>query len=175
MLGMLTGNRLAVCSILLATRAVVAPAQTVQKVIDEFLQAQGGKKALAQIRTETLAGSLIEESTGQTGSWSLITKTPNRFYLEIIAGTDRMVEAYNGMSAWGQSSQAAAGTLTGEAAQEAEASGRYWNARFADLNKSRLIVQMVGVEKVRGRDAYHVQAQLGPGISREVFFDARTH
>jgi len=164
-----------VCSVLLTACAVAAPAQTVQKVIDEFLQAQGGKKALAQIRTETLAGSLIEESSGRTGSWSLITRTPNRFYLEIIAGPDRTVEAFNGMSAWGQNSPEAAGTLTGEAAKEAEASGRYWNNRFADPDKSRLTVQMVGIEKVRGRDAYHVQAQPGPGITREVFFDARTH
>jgi outer membrane biogenesis lipoprotein LolB len=172
---MSNGNKCTVCSVLLATCAVVAPAQTVQKVIDEFLQAQGGKKALAQIRTETLAGSLIEESSGQTGSWSLITKAPNRFYLEITAGPDRVLEAYNGMSAWGQNSPEAAGTLTGEAAKEAEASGRYWNNRFADPDKSRLIVQMVGVEKVGRRDAYHVQAQPGPGITREVFFDAQTH
>ena len=168
-------NRLAVCAVLLAAGTLVAPAQTVRKVIDDFQQAQGGRKALAQIRTETIAGSLIEESSGQTGSWSLIIKTPNRFYLEIIAGPDRVVEAFNGMSAWGQNSQEAAGTLTGEAAKEAEASGRYWNNRFADPDKSRMIVQMVGVEKVRGRDAYHLQAQTGPGITREVFFDARTH
>src|ERR1700678_740326 len=71
---------------LLLACAVVLPAQTVQKVIDEYLQAQGGKKAVAQIRTETIAGSLIEEASGKTGSWSLITKAPNRFYFEIIAG-----------------------------------------------------------------------------------------
>jgi len=170
----MAGGWIAVPGLLIAC-ATVSPAQSVQKVIDEYLQVQGGKKAVAQIRTETIAGSLIEESTGKTGSWSLITKAPNRFYLEIIAGPDRVVEAYNGMSAWGQGSPEAARTLTGESEKEAEASGRYWNNRFSDLNKSRLTVQLVGVEKVRGRDAYHVQVQPGPGASREVFFDMRTH
>lgn len=168
---------LAIYSGLLAAFALPAPAQTVQKVIDEYLQAQGGSKAVAQIRTETIAGSLVEESSGKTGSWSLITKAPNRFYLEIIAGPDRVVEAYNGMSAWGQGSAEAARTLTGEAAKEAEASGLYWNSRFTDLNKSHLTVQLAGVEKVRGQDAYHVHVHPGPGadLTREVFFDVRTH
>jgi hypothetical protein len=165
----------AVFSGLLVACAVVAPAQTTQRVIDEYLRAQGGKRAVAQIRTETIAGSLIEEFSGKTGSWSLITKAPNRFNIETIAGPERVVEAYNGMSAWGQNSPAAARTLTGDAEKEAEASGRYWNNRFSDLNKSRLIVRLVGMEKVRGRDSYHVQVQPGPGIVREVFFDARTY
>jgi len=167
--------RSAVFSGLLVVCAIVAPAQTAQKVIDEYLRTQGGKRAVAQIRTETIAGSLIEESSGKTGSWSLITKAPNRFNIETIAGPDRVGEAYNGMSAWGQNSPAAARTLTGDAAKEAEASGRYWNNRFSDLNKSRLMVRLVGIEKVRGRDSYHVQVQPGPGIVREVFFDSRTY
>jgi len=157
----------------------IAPAQTAQKVIDEYLQAVGGSKVLAQIQTETIAGSLLEESSGKTGSWTLITRAPNRYYLEIIAGPDRIVEAYNGMSAWGQNSPDPPRTLTGDAAKEAEASGRYWNGRFIDLKKSRLTVQLAGqpggIEQVRGRDAYHVHVQAGPGVTREVFFDVQTH
>src|SRR5439155_1839050 len=88
-----------------------SPAQTPQKVIDEYLRAQGGAKRLAEIRTATIVGSLREESSGKTGSFSLITKAPNRFYLEIIADADRAVEAYNGMSAWIQDSTEGTRTL----------------------------------------------------------------
>src|SRR5271169_6560699 len=87
--------------------AAVSRAQTPQKVppqkiIDDYLRAEGGSKALAQIRTETIAGNLTEESTGKTGSYSLIAKAPDRFYSEIVIEPDHTVEAYNGMSAWGQ-------------------------------------------------------------------------
>src|ERR1700728_2701220 len=99
----------------LAACAVGAPTPTPQKVVDEYLQAQGGAKAVARIRTETIAGNLTEESTGRTGSWSLIASAPDRFYNEIIAGPDRTVEGYNGMSAWGQNSPEGARTLTGDA------------------------------------------------------------
>jgi len=160
---------------LLAASLPASPAQTAQKVLDDYLRAIGGAKALSQIQTATIAGSLTEESTGQTGSYSLIAKAPNRFCLEIIAGPDREVEAYNGMSAWGQDAADGLRTLTGTAAKQAEASARYWNSRLADIKKARINLQLVGVEKVRGRDAYHVQVTLAPGLTREVFFDAGTH
>lgn len=161
--------------LLFVAALAVAEAQTAQKVIDDYLRAAGGSKALAQIRTETIAGSLTEPSSGRTGSYSLLVKAPNQFYSEIVIEPDRNVEAYNGMSAWGQSPGEGARTLTGEAAKEAEAAGRYWNSRLLDLKKDKLTAQLLGVEKIRGRDAYHILVRLGPGSAREVFIDIRTH
>jgi hypothetical protein len=160
---------------LLAAFAMASSAQTPQQVIDEYLRARGGAKALAQIRTEIIAGSLSEEATGNTGSYSAIAQAPDRFYSEIIAGPDRVVAAYNGRSAWGQDSPESARTLTGDAAREAEAEGRYGNSRLADGKKARLSLQLLGIEKVRGRDASHIQILLGAGLTREVFFDTQTH
>jgi len=148
---------------------------TPQKVIDDYLRAAGGAKAIAAIQTETIAGSLKEESTGKIGSYSLIVKGPNRFYSEIIVEPDRDVDAYNGMSAWGEHAQQGVHTLTGAAAKEAEGAGQYWNSRLADPKKSKLVVQLVGVERVRGRDAYRMKVLLGMGEAREVFFDTETH
>ncbi len=88
---------------------------------------------------------------------------------------EHAVEAYNGMSAWGQNPAEGAKTLTGEAAKEAEAVGRYWNGRLVDVKKDKLNVQLLGVEKVRGRDAYHVRVLFAPGIVREVYIDTQTH
>jgi hypothetical protein len=156
---------------------VLAPAlsaQTAEKVVDAYLRAMGGAKGVAQIRDATIAGSLTEEGTGKTGSFSVITKAPNRFYLEIISGTDRAVEAYNGMSAWGQDAEGTH-TMTGAPAREAEASGRYWNGRLGDAKKAKIGLQLAGSEKVNGRDAVHVKVSLGPGLARDVYFDAGTH
>jgi len=156
--------------------ATVSFAQTPQKIIDDYLQTEGGQKALAQIRTANIAGNLSEEATGKTGSWSLITEAPDRFYVEAIAGTDRAVEAYNGRSPWGQDSTDPPHTLTGDAAKAVEATARYWNDRLSDVKKSKLAVQFEGIEKVRGRDTYHIQIlPAAGGIAREMFFDTRTH
>jgi len=147
--------------------------QTPEKVVEAYLRAAGGAKAVGQIRDATIAGSLADES-GKTGSFSLITKAPNRYYLEIIDGPDRAVEAYNGMSAWGQDGEGLR-TFTGAPAREAEAAGRYWNGRLVDAKKAKIAMQWAGMEKVRGRDAVHVKLTLGAGLARDVFFDSASH
>jgi len=155
--------------------AGVSSAQTAQNIIEKYLRAAGGAKALGQVHTATIAGSLTDEATGQTGSYALVTKSPNRFYMEIIAGPGRAVEAYNGMSAWGQDGTQGLHTLTGKEASEVEGAARYWNSRLADVKKAKLGVQLVGKENVRGRDVYHVQVSVGPGVTHEIFFDAETY
>jgi hypothetical protein len=162
-------------SAFLALFVLSAPAQTPQKVIDDYLRAEGGSKVLAQIRTAAIAGSLTEESTGQTGSYSLIVKAPDRFYSEIIIGPDRSVEAFNGMSAWAQDSPEGAHTLTGPAATEAEAAGRYWNSPLVELKKNKLSAPLLEPDKVRGRNAWRLQILTGSGVTRDVFLDAQTH
>jgi hypothetical protein len=160
---------------LMAGAAVASPAQTPQKIIDEYLQAQGGAKALAHVQAQTIAGNLSEESTGKTGSWSLIAHAPDRLYMEIIAGSDRSVEAYNGMSAWGEDSSAGLHTLTGTAATQTEATAQYWNDRLTDVRRSKIGLQLAGIEKVHGGDAYRIQARLGSGVTCDIFFDTKTH
>jgi hypothetical protein len=154
--------------------AALVRAQTPEKAVDAYLRAMGGAQAVGQIQDLTIAGSLTEDTTGKTGSFSLITKAPNRFYLEILAGTDRTVEAYNGMSTWTQDAEGTH-TLTGASVREAEASGRYWNSRLQDLKKAKIGLQAAGSEKVRGRDAVHVKVLLGTGLTRDVYFDSETH
>src|ERR1700733_644815 len=61
-------------------------AQTPQKIIDDYLHAEGGAKALAKIQTLTIAGNLREDASDASGSYSLITKAPNKFYSEIFNG-----------------------------------------------------------------------------------------
>ena len=84
-----------------------------EKIVAEYINAMGGSKMLARIQTQSIAGNLTETSTGKTGSYSLIVKAPNRFYLEQLIEPDHEVTAYNGMSAWAQNAADGVRTLTG--------------------------------------------------------------
>jgi hypothetical protein len=158
-------------------------AQSAQKIVDEYVHAEGGARAVAKIQTASITGSLVDDATAESGTYSLITKAPNKFYSEIIVGPHRLIEAYNGKSAWGQDtttdpspdSTDAPHTLTGAVATEWEAAGRYLNSRLADAKKSKFGLQLVDIQDVDRRKAYHVHISLSPRVSRELFFDAQTH
>src|SRR5215475_4366727 len=146
-----------------------------EKIVADYVNAMGGSRVLARIQTQRIDGNLTETSAGRTGSYSLITKAPNRFYQEQLIEPDHEVTAYNGMSAWAQNPSDGLRTLTGSESREAEGSGRYWNGRLVDVKKDKLTLQWSGSEHVRGRDAYHLRVVLAPKVARDVFFDTKTH
>ena len=150
-------------------------AQTPQKIIDDYLHAEGGAKALAKIQTLTVAGNLREGASDASGSYSLITKAPNKFYSEILIEPQHAISAYNGMSAWSQEAGGAPHTLTGTDAVEWAGTARYLNERLVNAKKNKLGAKFVGMENVAGRPAYHVEFLIASGVTREVFFDAQTH
>ncbi|MGB8523329.1 MAG: hypothetical protein WCD43_10210 [Candidatus Acidiferrales bacterium] len=167
--------RLYFVMVLLLAVSSACSAQTPQKIIDEYLHAEGGAKALARMQSLSIAGSLREESTDTNGSYSFITKAPNKVYSEIVIEPQHIIAAYNGMSAWGQDSTGMPHTLTGAEAAAWEATSRYLNGHLTSAKKDKLGARFAGVENVRGRQAYHLELSLAPGVTREVFFDTQTH
>jgi len=167
--------RLFVPLVLLLAGSSICFAQSPQKIVDDYLRAEGGARALGKIQSLTIAGSLRDTSSDATGSYSLITKAPNKLYSEIVIEPQHSIAAYNGKSAWGQDFNGAPHTLTGSDAVKWEAVSRYLNGHLVDPKKDKLDEKFVDVENVDGRQAYRLEISLAPGVMREVFFDVQTH
>ena len=164
--------------------------QTPQKIVAEYIHAEGGARALARIQSLTIEGSLhvvpaddssrqsdseAADAVSSSGSYSLITKAPNKLYSEIVVEPQHIVAAYNGKSAWGQDSTGAPHTFTGHDAVEWESTARYLNDRLLNAKKDKLAMRLVGMDRVNGSRAYHLVFTFAPGVTRDVFFDAQTH
>src|SRR5882762_226555 len=67
------------------------------KIVDQYVKATGGGKALAKIQTLTLEGTFTGDD-GKSGTYTLDTKLPNRYYSELLVGEKNVIEAYNGKS-----------------------------------------------------------------------------
>lgn len=167
--------------------AVAGGEQTPQKIVDEYIRAAGGAHALAHIQSLTIEGSLqvasSDESSSQSdsqadpssGSYSLITKLPNKLYSEIVIEPQHTIAAYNGKSAWGQDGPGAPHTFTGREAVEWESTARYLNDRLLNAKKDKIAMRLMGIDSVNGHRAYHLVFTFAPGVTRDVFFDAQTH
>ena len=77
----------------------VVRAQEPAKVAEQHVKAAGGSSALSRIQTLALEGTFTTED-GKSGTFTLDTKLPNRYYLELLVGDQNLIEAYNGKSAW---------------------------------------------------------------------------
>ena len=60
--------------------STAASAQDAGKIIDQYLKAEGGRKALSKVQTLTLQGT-FPNADGVPGTFTFYVKSPNRYLL----------------------------------------------------------------------------------------------
>jgi hypothetical protein len=159
--------------------ATLCQAQDANKIIDQYLKAAGGSKALSKIQTISIDGSFSDGVHGNAdakpGTYSFRVKQPNRYYSEIRTDGKTVIESYNGKSAWHQTGTGEINTLLGEPALQMEAAGQYYNNGLQNLSKKKIGAAFKGHAQVRGRDALQVELTYPTGLQWEVFFDPQSH
>ena len=151
-----------------------AGAQEAGKIVDQYVKAAGGGKALARIQTLTIEGTFTSDD-GKSGTYTLDTRLPNRYYSELLVGEKNLIEAYNGKSAWHQNPAGELGTLVGPEGMQLEAAAQYYNSRLLNLKKNKITLMLVGHAQVRGKDALQLEVTTATSVRRQVFFDGQTH
>src|SRR5271157_4321995 len=102
--------------VLLNGPAKATPAQDAAKIIEQYVKAVGGSKALAKWQTLSIDGTFSGTGEAKPGTYSLRVKQPNRYYSEIRSDGKTLIESYNGKSAWHQTTTGEPNTLLGEQA-----------------------------------------------------------
>src|SRR5882762_11045610 len=150
-------------------------AQDANKIIEQYVKATGGSSKLSKLQTLSLEGSLTRASDGKTGTFTLDSKSPNRYYLELIAGGQPEILAYNGKSAWHLSASAPVATLLGPEALQVEAASFLANSHFLNLKKNKIGAANLGQTRIGSRDAVEIEFSMPTGIKRQYYFDSSSH
>ena len=152
----------------------LACAQEPRKIVEQYVKAAGGGRALSKIQTLVIEGTFTTED-GKSGTYTLDTKLPNRYYLELLVGDQNLIEAYNGKSAWHRDAAGELGTLVGSDGMQLEAAAQFYNSRLVNPKKEKMALAFVGNAQVRGKDALELEVTSATGMKRRVFFDPQTH
>ena len=159
--------------------ALVCPdfcrAQDASKIIDQYVKAVGGGKALAKVQTVLIDGAVQSGGDEKSGTFSFRIKLPNRYYSELRNGGKTEIEAYNGKSAWQQGDSGQIATLLGQPALEIEAAAEYYNSRLLGLAKKKIGVAFKGTATVHGHETYQIELTYATGVQWEIFFDQQSH
>jgi len=165
---------LTACLFLLGFPSRLARAQEPGKIVEQYVRAAGGGRALSKIQTLALEGTFSTDD-GKSGTYTLNTKLPNRYYLELLVGEQNLIEAYNGKSAWRRNAAGELGTLVGPEGMQLEAAAQYYNSRLVNPKKEKMALAFVGNTTVRGKDARELGVTTATGMKRHVFFDPQTY
>src|SRR5215469_5022795 len=149
-------------------------AQEPAKIVEQYVRAAGGSRALAKIHTLAFEGTFTTDD-GKSGTYTFDTKLPNRYYMELLVGGENLIEAYNGKSAWHRDAGGELATLVGADGMQLEAAAQYCNSRLLNPKKEKIALQFVGNAQVRGKDALELELTSATSMKRQVFFDPETH
>ena len=152
-----------------------ARAQDPEKIVGEYVKAVGGAKALSKIHSLSLEGTFTSSPTGTSGSYTLKTKVPNRYYSELVSGDKTFIEAYNGKSAWHETGEGELATLLGAGGAQLEAAGQYYNSHLVNAKKNKLGISFAGTVRIAGKDAVEIEVTAPTGVARRIAFDPATH
>lgn len=161
------------CLLLLAF-VRLACAQEPAKIVEQYVKAAGGSRSLSKIRTLSLEGTFTTADE-KSGTFTLDTKLPNRYYMELLVGDQNLIEAYNGKSAWHRDASGELGTLVGADGMQLEAAAQYYNSRLVNPKKDKMALAFVGTAQIRGKDTLELEITSATGMKRYVFFDPQTH
>lgn len=150
-------------------------AQSADKIINEYVRACGGAKAMKAVHSSEWEGTIREAVGTDTGEFTLITAAPGEFYREFVLGPEQIAEACNASSCWGEEGKGNLYTFFGAEEKRAEATGRYLNFALANYKKLKIQARYAGTENVDGKAADVVDLTIPPGETRRAYFDRATH
>src|SRR5215472_409163 len=101
-------------------------AQEPAKIVEQYVKAAGGSRALSKIQTLALEGTFTTDD-GKSGTYTFDSKLPNRYYLELLAGAQNQMEAYNRKAAWRRPAAGELGTLVGPEKMQREGDAQNYN------------------------------------------------
>src|SRR3989442_15842811 len=148
-------TRLLVAFIVVTLTAQMRPVRAQEepgKIVEQYVRAAGGSKALGRIQTLIIEGAFLSED-GKAGTYTLDTKLPNRYYSELLLGEKNLIEAYNGKSAWHQNHAGELGTLVGPEGEQIEAAAHDYNSRLGDPKKKKIALSSLGRAQVGGEES----------------------
>jgi outer membrane lipoprotein-sorting protein len=154
--------------------AVAAHAQTVDDIVAKNLQAKGGAEKWQSVNSVKMTGKIMIQ--GQEMPLTVYAKRPNLNRQEITLPDGKIVQAFDGTTAWvvnPMMGSDAPQAVPGSAADMMKNSADFDGALMNYKSKGHTI-ELVGKEKLRDKDVYHLKVTMKGGHVQHYFLDAES-
>lgn len=145
---------------------------SVDRVLDQFVQAMGGRAALENVKSLAFSGSLTIADLKTTGKTTEYFKYPDHFaFVAEIPGYGTVRTVYDGKTAWSADPKGAITEISGPQLSDIRRrSDIHWNLKLKEFYPG---LKVTGREKVDGKDAWALEATVDTWTFR-LYFDSAT-
>ena len=163
---------------LITMAAVLFPlplsAQTVDEIIAKHIAALGGITKLKTLQSIRMTGDF--ETGGMQAGFTQVFKRPMKMRLDISVQGLTMTQAYDGEKGWQVvpfTGKKDPEPMTGDDLKNAQEQADL-DGPLMDYKKKGNTVELIGKEKIAGKDSYHLKVTLKNGGVRHLYLDAVT-
>lgn len=152
-------------------------AQSPNKVLKQAIQAmtnKGGEKALRNIRSWRVKGTITRKSDGETGQYQAAAMSPNLYTETYDLRGIETSSGFSGKSGWFRDSQNGLRTLTGDTSRDFQAEAAFRNTRWLDAKKDKAKLTLGWQTNVNGKPANLVIMTTATNVRIRMHFDATT-
>jgi outer membrane lipoprotein-sorting protein len=153
--------------------AAAAGAQTVDEIVAKNLKAKGGMEKWNAVKAVKMTGKITMQ--GMQMPMTVYAMRPNSNRQEITIQDRKMIQAFDGTTAWGinpmigDTPQQAPPNVSDLARSRADFDGALINYKEKGTK-----IDLIGKEKLDGRDVYHLKITMKGDFVQEYFIDAET-
>jgi len=150
-------------------------AESVDEILSRHVEARGGRQKIQELTSVRMTGT-IAFGPGQPAPFSLQMRRPNKMRTEFVFQGMTGIQAFDGERAWAvlpMAGKTEAEYLPAEAAREAAEQADI-EGPLVDAAAKGHKVELMGHEKVDGRDCVKLMVTLESGTVRYVYLDAVT-
>ncbi len=152
-----------------------ASAQTADELIAKNIEARGSLQKIQAVQSMRLTGTL---SVGDAAMPSLLeVKRPNKTRWEFTVNGRTAVQAYDGTTAWAVvpfAGKPEPERMSAEDSKDMELQADMDGPLVSYREKGHR-VELMGLEKIGGRDAWRLKVTLRNADVRDVYLDLKTH
>ena len=160
-----------VLTVLCAARG--AQAQTADEIVARNIEAKGGAEKLKAVTSMKMTGEMTMQ--GKTLPLTIYSKRPNLNRQEMVVGDFRVVNAFDGTTAWTVSpmTKMEPQALPPAAAEIMKASADFDNA-LIDYKDKGHSVEFMGTEKLGAAEVYHLKLTMKSGQVQHYYIDTKS-
>src|ERR1044072_8301325 len=144
-----------------------------EKIVDNYLKAAGGKKAIGALRDATYEWT-IQLNNQPIGTARTQRKAPASERFELTFGNGQIISASNTRSAWEIGLDRQLRTLTGPESIAAKLRASLDSSRLVNFKKANILARVVSLGDQASEPAYIVEFSTRAGAGFQYYFSVKT-
>lgn len=161
--------------LLMSLTSISGLGQTAGEILENMIEAGGGRKLLEKINDTTMIGTVELIQYGMNGTLTIYQKEPNKTRFDFDIGGIVLTQAFDGKTGWETNPQTGEAEKMSDLETEFIRRDAYGNAALLDPDRFGITYSLKGEENIEGKDYFILEQVHSDGYKAVLYIDSKAY